>query len=76
MSMDCTWMMHCRRSSNFQRFDGYQMGVDDTKSSPQAVPGPRRRPLVQCQHFDMPSSSRGTLTAFINIWERFKPQRK
>jgi endoglucanase len=63
---------------NFQQFDGYRMGATtDTKYKPlERIPGLAVGGWFDAGDFDMQGGSHaGTLTAFVDVWETFKPQR-
>ncbi len=63
---------------SFQQFDGYRMGAStDTKYKPlERIPGLAVGGWFDAGDFDIQGGSHaGTLTAFVDIWETFKPQR-
>jgi endoglucanase len=63
---------------NFQQFDGYRMGAStDTKYKPlERIPGLAVGGWFDAGDFDIQGGSHaGTITAFVDIWETFKPQR-
>jgi endoglucanase len=63
---------------NFQHFDGYRMGTStDTKYKPlERIPGLAVGGWFDAGDFDMQGGSHAsTLSAFVDIWETFKPQR-
>jgi endoglucanase len=63
---------------NFQQFDGYRMGAStDTKYKPlERIPGLAVGGWFDAGDFDIQGGSHaGTLTAFVDIWESFKPLR-
>jgi endoglucanase len=63
---------------NFQHFDGYRMGAStETKYKPlERIPGLAVGGWFDAGDFDIQGGSHaGTLTAFVDIWESFKPLR-
>jgi endoglucanase len=63
---------------NFQHFDGYRMGAStETKYKPlERIPGLSVGGWFDAGDFDIQGGSHaGTLTAFVDIWETFRPLR-
>jgi endoglucanase len=63
---------------NFQHFDGYRMGAStETKYKPlERIPGLAVGGWFDAGDFDIQGGSHaGTITAFVDIWENFKPLR-